>query len=183
MKKKKAFTLIELMVAIAIIGVLASIVLVALGPARAKARDAIRKKDLASMRTALILYASDHDFKLPMTGFGWNNSGDGWATNYENGTSCYAFGDLEDFLMGTDPDIPPPVIAYMPRVPHDPRFGGCNGWGGNQTGYMYYHSASPSCSVLFAHLESPTQQDLDSCDNICPAMPAYGMNYCLEVNI
>ena len=58
-KQKKGFTLIELLVVIAIIGLLASIVLVAVGPARAKARDAKRQSDIRQISSAMEMALSD----------------------------------------------------------------------------------------------------------------------------
>ncbi len=55
-KSKSGFTLIELLVVIAIIGLLATLSIVAVGPARARARDAKRLSDVKQIRTALELY-------------------------------------------------------------------------------------------------------------------------------
>jgi len=59
--QRKGFTLIELLVVIAIIGLLASIVLVQLGPVRGKARDAKREQDFAQISQAMELCRIDED--------------------------------------------------------------------------------------------------------------------------
>ena len=56
---KKGFTLIELLVVIAVIGLLASIVLVSVGPARAKARDAKRQSDIRQINLAMEMCYDD----------------------------------------------------------------------------------------------------------------------------
>jgi prepilin-type N-terminal cleavage/methylation domain-containing protein len=55
-QNQKGFTLIELLVVIAIIGLLASVVLLALNSARQKSRDAKRLADVRQLASALELY-------------------------------------------------------------------------------------------------------------------------------
>ncbi len=56
MKTKKGFTLIELMVVIAIIAILSTIIIASLGKAKAKSRDAKRVSDIANLQVTLELY-------------------------------------------------------------------------------------------------------------------------------
>jgi prepilin-type N-terminal cleavage/methylation domain-containing protein len=60
-KNKKGFTLIELLVVIAIIGMLSSVVLVSLGPARAKSRDARRQSDIRQISLAMEMASDDNN--------------------------------------------------------------------------------------------------------------------------
>lgn len=62
---QKGFTLIELLVVIAIIGLLASVVLLALNSARQKARDAKRLADVRQVASALELYFNDNSSYPP----------------------------------------------------------------------------------------------------------------------
>src|SRR3989344_9497938 len=58
-RKSKGFTLIELLIVITIIGILASLTLASYSGTQQKARDAVRKSDLAQIKRALELAKSD----------------------------------------------------------------------------------------------------------------------------
>jgi len=66
---KKGFTLIEILVVVAIIGLLASIVLVGLGSFRARGRDARRIADLREVQNALELYYTKYSSYPQQTGW------------------------------------------------------------------------------------------------------------------
>ncbi len=103
MTNKKGFTLIELLVVIAIIGILSAIGLVSLNGAREKARDAQRKSDLSSIRTALTLYYDDNNSQYP--------AGNGSITHQPTGQG-QASGGLLTISTGTP--------AYLGSVPNPP---------------------------------------------------------------
>ncbi len=105
MKWQKGFTLIELLVVIAIIGILASVILAALGSARSKGRDANRIESIHQMQAALELYYNDN-LKYPTTGSAWFGN-------------CSNFGSHP--LTGPTGYIPNLAPTYMPELPVDPQ--------------------------------------------------------------
>ncbi|MFH1956704.1 MAG: prepilin-type N-terminal cleavage/methylation domain-containing protein [Patescibacteria group bacterium] len=65
--KNKGFTIIELMVVVAIIGILAALITISFSDAKAKSRDSRRMEDLKSISNALNLYYSQNH-RFPDTG-------------------------------------------------------------------------------------------------------------------
>ncbi|MDB6040263.1 MAG: hypothetical protein JWM99_4104, partial [Verrucomicrobiales bacterium] len=61
----RAFTLIELLVVISIIGILASLLMPALGRAKGKALDVKCISNLKQLGVALTIYADENASKLP----------------------------------------------------------------------------------------------------------------------
>lgn len=70
---KKGFTLIELLIVVAVIGILASVVLVGLGPIQKQGRDARRISDLRQIQNGLELYYNKNGF-YPNASWGALNS-------------------------------------------------------------------------------------------------------------
>ncbi|MDO8559774.1 MAG: type II secretion system protein [bacterium] len=106
MIRRTGFTLIEMLVVIAIIGLLSTLVLIAYGNARSKARDAIRSGDVAQLRKALEVYFNTSvDFPPTLA--------DGEIGNPTNGIGCLG-------ALGWEVDTTCANPVYMGLAPRDP---------------------------------------------------------------
>lgn len=139
---RRGFTLIELLVVISIIGLLATIVLVSLNSARAKARDTRRISDLHQIVLALEMYYSDYGY-YPPSGCGWDCNGynySSWGTNW-----------IPELVNG----------GYMSVVPVDPQNSGGPPWATDGFTYSYGNvgkTTYPAQYDLTAHLETAHDQ-------------------------
>lgn len=133
---KKAFTLIELLIVIAIIGILAGVILVSTSNSNKNARDAKRKSDLNQIATALhTFYASNGSFDMNYVCRG-AVAGKGQGYIYQGYNSC--------------PSLSAALVTngFYSTAIQDP----------TQTGYNGYMIANCSGNklALYAKLESPT---------------------------
>lgn len=75
--ERKGFTTMELLIVIALIGILATIIILFVNSARAKGRDAQRMSDIEQIRTAIELYIIDNGVAPDMFAVdkesSWNN--------------------------------------------------------------------------------------------------------------
>lgn len=84
---KKGFTIVELLIVIVVIAILAALTIVAYNGIQQRARDSVRKSDLAAIAKALKLYAVDNNGPMwSSSGCGANGNGSGFF-NYEDGTN------------------------------------------------------------------------------------------------
>lgn len=131
--KNKGFTLIEVLVVIAIIGILSSVVLSSLNGARVKSRDAKRISDLKQIQIALNLYYSDNGH-YPLVPY-WATSG---TTTYDGGTRWVALQTL--------------LSPYLSNLPRDPKSSGSSGpW--TNSNYHYAYGSTGQIYDLVAQLE------------------------------
>ncbi len=138
----KGFTLIEVLVVVAIIGILTAILIANYNDARKNSRDKIRKSDLKSLQLALELYKAQNG-RYPAAGCGANVSlwvGPGPLSSW--GYSC------EEYITGLVPN-------YIPALPRDP-----NQENEQDKGYKYRTDANGTMYKVIVHnsVESLTVQ-------------------------
>ena len=121
-RSTRGFTILEILVALAIIFVLTGIVVGALSGSREKARDTRRLTDLDQIQVALRLYAEANG-EYPC----------------EDHTACNAAAQSADAngQLGTGGTIDTLLAPYLPNVPQDPRHDGST--------YFYYYDGRVDC--------------------------------------
>lgn len=128
-RKNAGFSLVELLVVVAIMGILSSIVVVALGSSKQKSRDSKRIADIKTIQIALSTYYANNGF-YPRNIYAASNA-----------------------VAGADPGngLAPAYIAVVPTDPSGGT-GGCSGTGANAAGtgcYRYngYLTAGSTCNL------------------------------------
>lgn len=124
-QRKGAFTLIELLIVITIIGILAVALIPRLTGGPARARDAQRKGDLQQVATALEFYAQDNGGLYPDSSGAW---------------TCVSDLSLSSYLTTIPKDPSNPAGATVP--------GACT------NGYSYRSLNSRTGYLLLADLEN-----------------------------
>ena len=128
-KKQAAFTLVELIIAMAIIAILTGLTIRYFGTVQNKTRDSRRKQDIQAIASALEMYYNDFDHYPYAQGGLMMGCG-------ENAAEACQWGDVfQNTSNGT---------LYMAEIPKDP--------GGAQ--YFYLAAAQGENYQLFAFLEN-----------------------------
>ncbi len=137
-QNQKGFTLIEILVAIALIAILSAITIVAINPAKhfAESRDAQRSSDAAQILSAVTQYTGEQGHAL---------SDFGTITNCSSGSDAIGSGggniDLDSLL----------VDEYIVAIPTDP-----GGGTESDTGYTICQTTSGRVEISAPSAETKT---------------------------
>lgn len=151
----KGFTIIELLVTVAIIAILSSIVLANFGQARAKSRDGKRVSDINQIQLALTLFFDRCDVYPASPLLLADNGGGSCPTGITLGTfigkiplspsnTAYNYAvspDLDDYHIGIQLEVQSPILqdkANIDSASKSPTWTG----GFNATGALWYDVGS-----------------------------------------
>lgn len=165
--KNRGFTVVELLIVIAVVAILAAITVVSYNHMQARSRDAARVNDLDSIAKALQIYHLDNaNYIQTGSGCGGNGNGDGW---FNHVSTTYPKSIMECLTPYTEGK----VIA-------DPS-GSTSCSGLSCHAYMKYSCSSGT--FLYANLEAKPHSSTDT-DGTCnsTADTSYGMNYYIKVD-
>ncbi len=179
---QRGFSIVEVLVVIAVIGILAGIVLVALNTTRTRARDAIRKQDVRSIMTLLEAYRVTHgrypisrDCQLGAAGPNLPSPNTQWCSSL-GGNPALSWAQTEwirdNPTAAQDPTGPHPLSTVTAVIPSDPRntavTAAPNGWAGGSNGdnlTYNYISQTGAEYILVVRLENVDSSVTDTKTN------------------
>ncbi len=159
----RGFTLIEVMVVVAIIGILASVLFASFEEGRQQSRDKFRQSELKELQLAIELYKAQNG-SYPATGCGqialhWSGPGPhpSWGM------------DCQDYITGLVPD-------YIGSLPRDPKSEDVNG-----VGFIYSTNSDQSGYKLLSHQAAESlfvtsyTDEFARCPSACGVCGAIGL--------
>lgn len=158
--KHSGFTIIELLIVIAIIGILTTLTVLAYGGIQQRSRDSIVKNAAKQLAVELLRYSSDTGNTPIQTGGGYNGSGVGWVSSQITGAPYLV--QVETVLVNGG-YLPSGFTAALPKntVYNN----------SNSTTLMLYSCGTKY--VVYYSLEAPTASDIsDYTNNVIPACGA-----------
>jgi prepilin-type N-terminal cleavage/methylation domain-containing protein len=136
---ERGFTLIEILVAIAIIGLLSAIIIVSLNNSRKEARDAKRKSEIVQIRTAIQMYALNNGGVFPTrttSGCSFTDNTGGICLGHSSTMSCWLGWNSSSGCDNLNLALQP----YMKNIPDDP----LNNTSYYGDAYLYINNDSPT---------------------------------------
>ena len=138
MKKNtiKAFTLVEMLIVIVIIGILIASLMPRMQTAQGRARDVARKNDLSQIQTAIITSQSDRGAWPGMKNNHWKKAGESTYSTADDGTTANSWIPVSYIWQNL-------LDAGMSSVPTDPNLSNISYglWGSTDTAdkWEYYY--------------------------------------------